>query len=148
MTRSLPSVMDLLALSLAAGMGLDRALRTVCEHVSSPLTDEIRHVLRDVDLGLSRRDALVRMAERVPLADVRALTAAIIQSEELSASLVATMQTEARRIRLSRRRSAEADALRVPIKMMIPMVLLVLPALFLILMGPAALQLVGGLSRG
>jgi tight adherence protein C len=137
---SLSTVMDLLALSLEAGMGLERALRMICDRVDSPLTEELRHVLSDVGLGISRREAFARMAQRVRLEEIRSLTAAIIQAEELSASLVSAMRVQSHQVRLSRRHRAEAEALRAPVKMMIPMVLFTLPALFIILLGPVVLQ--------
>lgn len=137
---SLSTVMDLLSLSLEAGMGLERAIRMICDRVDSPLTAEFRHVLTDIGLGISRREAFARMGQRVGLEDISSLTAAIIQAEELSASLVSAMRVQAHQVRMSRRRRAEAEALRAPIKMMIPMVLFTLPALFIILLGPVALQ--------
>jgi tight adherence protein C len=148
--RDLPTVMDLLVLSLEAGMALDRALRTVIQDYRSALSDELRRVERDIDLGLSRSEAFDRLAQRVRLEDLRAVSRAIIQSEELGVSLVAVMQTQSREVRLSRRRAAEAEALRAPIKMLVPLVVFILPTLFLLLLGPVGLRAaaaVGVLSR-
>jgi tight adherence protein C len=138
--RDLPTMMDLLVLSLEAGMGLDRALRTVIQEYHSRLSDEVQRVLTDMELGVSRGAAFQRMAERVDLEDLHALSRAIIQSEELGVSLVGVMQTQSREVRLSRRREAEAEALRAPIKMLIPLVVFILPTLFLLLLGPVGLR--------
>ena len=139
--NSITSVMDLLALTLGAGMGLERALRLVCDRVDSALTEELRRVLTDMELGLSRREAFERMKARVGVDEVQALTSAIVQSEDLGASLVKTMQLQAHEARLTRRRRAEAAAYRAPVKMTIIMGLFTLPALFMILLGPVVFQL-------
>jgi tight adherence protein C len=146
--RDLPTVMDLLVLSLEAGMGLDRALRTVIHEFRSPLSDEIQRVLTDFDLGIGRGVAFERMAVRVGLENLHALSRAIIQSEELGVSLVGVMQTQTREVRLSRRRDAEAEAMRAPIKMLIPLVVFILPTLFLLLLGPVGLRAGAALGGG
>ncbi len=144
--RDLPTLMDLLVLSLEAGMGLDRALRTVIAEYQSALTDEIRRVLRDVDLGRSRGEAFERMALRVGLEDLRSLSRAIVQSEQLGVSLVSVMRTQSHEVRVSRRRAAEAEALRAPIKMLVPLVLFILPTLFMLLLGPVGLRAAAALN--
>ena len=144
--RDLPTVMDLLVLSLEAGMGLDRALRTVVHEYRSALSEEIRRVLTDIELGIGRGEAFERMALRVGLEDLRALSRAIVQSEQLGVSLVGVMQTQGREVRLSRRRAAEAEALRAPIKMLIPLVVFILPTLFMLLLGPVGLRAGSALS--
>jgi len=144
--RDLPTIMDLLVLSLEAGMGLDRALRTVIQEFRSPLSDEIQRVLADMDLGIGRGVAFERMAMRVGLDNLHSLSRAIIQSEELGVSLVGVMQNQTREVRLSRRRDAEAEALRAPIKMLIPLVVFILPTLFLLLLGPVGLRAAGAIG--
>jgi tight adherence protein C len=144
--RDLPTVMDLLVLSLEAGMGLDRALRTVTQEYRSALSEEIRRVLRDVDLGISRGEAFERMAHRVGLDDLQSLSRAIMQSEQLGVSLVNVMHVQSREVRLSRRRAAEAEALRAPVKMLVPLVLFILPTLFMLLLGPVGLRAAAALG--
>jgi len=146
--RDLPTVMDLLVLSLEAGMGLDRALRTVIHEFRSPLSDEIQRVLVDFDLGISRGLAFERMAVRVGLENLHSLSRAIIQSEELGVSLVGVMQSQTHEVRLSRRRDAEAEALRAPIKMLIPLVIFILPTLFMLLLGPVGLRAGAAIGGG
>jgi tight adherence protein C len=147
--RDLPTMMDLLVLSLEAGMGLDRALRTVVREYHSPLAADIQRVLGDIDLGVSRGEAFERMAARVGLDDLHALSRAIVQSEELGVSVIGVMQNQSREVRMSRRREAEAQAMRAPIKMLIPLVVFILPTLFLLLLGPVGLrasEALGGVS--
>ncbi|MDQ6671265.1 MAG: type II secretion system F family protein [Chloroflexota bacterium] len=138
--HDLATVMDLLVLSLEAGMGLDRAMRMVAHEYPCALSDEMGRVLTDLDLGLGRGDAFERMAARVDLEDVQAVSRAIVQSEELGVSLVGVMQNQGRDVRMSRRRAAEAEALRTPIKMLIPLVVFILPTLFMLLLGPVGLR--------
>jgi len=138
--------MDLLVLSLEAGMGLDRAMRTIAREYRSVLSDEMECVLTDLDLGLGRGDAFERMAARVDLEDLQAVSRAIVQSEELGVSLVGVMQNQGREVRLSRRRAAEAEALRTPIKMLIPLVVFILPTLFMLLLGPVGLRAAAAIS--
>ena len=138
--------MRCLPCSLEAGMGLDRALRTVVHEYRSALSDEIRRVLLDTDLAFGRGAAFERMAERVGLEDLRALSRAIVQTEELGVSLVTMMQTQSREVRLSRRRAAESEALRAPIKMLVPLVVFILPTLFMLLLGPVGLRAGAALS--
>jgi len=144
--RDLPTIMDLLVLSLEAGMGLDRALRTVVHEYRSVLGDEIRRVLNEVELGLARGEALERMAVRVGLEDLHSLSRAIVQSDELGVSLVGVMQAQSHDVRLSRRRAAEAEALRAPIKMLVPLVVFILPTLFMLLLGPVGLRAAAALT--
>jgi tight adherence protein C len=144
--RDLPTIMDLLVLSLEAGMGLDRALRTVSTEYQSAFADEIRRVLSDLDIGVGRGEAFERMAQRVDLEDLKTLSRAIVQSEELGVSMVGVMQGQSRAVRLSRRRAAEAEALEAPIKMLLPMVAFILPTLFMLLLGPVGLRAGAALS--
>ncbi|MBV9131355.1 MAG: type II secretion system F family protein [Chloroflexi bacterium] len=148
MTRDLPTVIDLLSLSLQAGMGLDRAIRVVSERVESPLSDELRRVLGDISLGLSRRESFTRLSDRLQSDDIRLLTTSIVQSEQLGTSLVGTIKTQSHQLRVSRRRAAEAAALKAPIKMLVPMVLFILPALFLVVLGPAGINVGLALTGG
>jgi len=144
--RDLPTVMDLLVLSMEAGLGLERALRTIVEEYRSPLADELHRVLADTELGLRRGEAFERMAQRVGLEDLRSVSRAIVQSEELGVSLVTTLQTQSRDVRVARRRLAEAEALRAPVKMLFPLVLFILPTLFMLLLGPVGLRAGAALS--
>jgi tight adherence protein C len=144
--RALLTVMDLLGLSLEAGMSLDRALRLICDRVDSPLTEELRLVLAEIDLGVARRAAFAHLAERLDLEDIRALTTAIVQADELSMSLVESMRIQGHGLRVKRRQEAEAEAQRAPVKMLFPLVLFILPALFIVILAPVVLQLMKALA--
>jgi tight adherence protein C len=146
--RDLPSVIDLLALSLEAGMGLDRAISVICERLHSPLSDELQRVLSEIGLGTSRKEAFEHLSERARSDDIRLLSSSIIQSEQLGSSLVSTVRNQARLLRVGRRRRAETQALKAPVKMLFPMVLFILPTLFLVVLGPPGLNLTRALSQG
>lgn len=146
--RDLPTIMDLLVLSLEAGMGLDRALRTVVHEYRSAISEEIERVLREIELGIARSDAFERMAQRVRLDELRSISRAIVQSEELGVSLVEVMHVQSGEVRIARRRAAEAEALRAPIKMLVPVVIFILPTLFMLLLGPVGLRAAGALGAG
>lgn len=146
--RDLPTVVDLLALGLEAGMGLDRALRMIGERFESPLSEELKHVLSDISLGVSRQEAFTRMAARVEAPEIRLLVTSIIQSEQLGTALLSMMKNQAHQIRVARRHHAEAQAFKAPTKMAFPMVGFVLPVLFIVVLGPPALQLGQAVGRG
>ena len=148
MFRDLPTAMDLLALSLEAGMGLDRALRVISDRFESPLTEEFQQTLAEMSLGASRGEAFANLAARTRLEEVRLLATSITQSEQMGTSLATAMQAQARQLRVSRRRRAEALALEAPTKMAFPMVAFILPVLFLIVLGAPALQLLRALGQG
>lgn len=144
---ALPSTVDLIALTLEAGMELDQALHVVASRLRNPLGEELQRVLLDRQLGFSQGRAFRRLAERANLDEIRALSVAIIQAEELGNALVPVMQAQSRQIRVARRRYAEAEALRAPVKMMFPMAFFILPALFLVVLGPAGLQIMQAMLR-
>ena len=146
--RELPPVIDLLSLSLEAGMGLDRAIGMICDRMRSPLSEELQRVLTDVGLGISRQEAFERFSERSRSDDVRLFSSSIIQSEQLGSSLVTAVKSQARLLRVARRRQAETLALKAPVKMLFPMVMFILPTLFLVILGPAGLNMAGALSQG
>ena len=146
--RELPPVIDLLSLSLEAGMGLDRAIGMICDRMRSPLSEELQRVLSDVGLGISRQEAFERFSERSRSDDVRLFSSSIIQSEQLGSSLVTAVKSQARLLRVARRRQAETAALKAPVKMLFPMVMFILPTLFLVILGPAGLNMAGALSQG
>jgi tight adherence protein C len=144
--RELPTILDLLVLSLESGMGLDRALRMIVREYRSALSDEMGRVLHDVDLGIRRGEAFERMAQRVGLEELHSVSRAIVQSDELGTSLVSAIRAQSRDVRLSRRRAAEAEAFRAPIKMLVPLVVFILPTLFMLLLGPVGLRVASALA--
>jgi tight adherence protein C len=137
----LPDALDLLAVSVEAGMGFDGAIAKLAEHMSGPLVDEFTLTLSEMRIGESRHDALKKMAERVAVPEISAFTRAIIQADQLGISLGRILRVQAADTRLRRQAAAEERAMKAPIKMLFPTVLFIFPAMFIVILGPAFLNL-------
>ena len=140
--RALPDALDLMAIGVSAGLSVDAAMLEVVEQWEGPLSRELNQVLNEMRLGVTRRRALLGLAERTQLEDIRLLVAALIQSEELGSEVSETLKVQAEQLRIRRRQRAEEAARKAPVKMLIPMVGLIFPALFVVLLGPAGLTLI------
>ncbi len=137
--RALPDALDLLTICVGAGLGFDGAMSKVVEKWDNELAFEFGRVLREIQLGKSRREALRDMADRVGLPEMSSFVAAIIQSEQLGVSLGKVLLIQAENMRTKRRQRAEEKAHQAPVKMLFPLVFLVMPALFIVLLGPAVM---------
>lgn len=137
--RALPDALDLLTISVEAGLGFDAGLAKVVEKWDNALTYEFGRVLAEVRVGKLRREALRDMAERVEVPEVKSFVAAIIQADQLGASIGRILHVQAAQMRMKRRQRAEETAQKAPIKMLIPLVFLIMPALFIVLLGPAVI---------
>ncbi len=137
--KAMPDALDLLTICVGAGLGFDAAMQKVVEKWDNELAFEFGRVLREVQLGKTRREALRDMADRVGVAEMTSFVAAIIQSEQLGVSLGKVLQIQADNMRVKRRQRAQEAAQKAPVKMLFPLVFLVLPALFIVLLGPAAM---------
>ena len=140
--KALPDALDLLTICVEAGLGFDAAIAQVCAKWQSELTLAFQRVLQEVQLGKLRRDALRDMADRIGLAELTSFVAAVIQSEQLGVSLANVLHVQADQMRIRRRQYAEEEARKAPIKMIIPMAILIFPALSVVLLTPAAIRLV------
>lgn len=138
--RALPDALDLLVICVEAGLGFDQALGKVYEKWDNDLSLAFGRVLKEVQLGKQRRDALRDMAERMDVPDVNAFTAAIIQADQLGVSMGKILRVQSDQMRVKRRQRAQEKAHQAPIKMMIPMVLLIFPSIWIVLLGPAIIQ--------
>ena len=136
MMRGLPDSMDLLTICVEAGLGLDAAFHRVVEKQSGPLVDEIRQMLREIGLGKVRRQALLDLADRTQLEDVKGFVSAVIQAEQLGTSLAQVLRVQSQRMRVRRRQRAEQEARRVPVKMVFPLVFCLMPSLFIFILTP------------
>ncbi|HEX2292180.1 MAG TPA: type II secretion system F family protein [Gaiellaceae bacterium] len=137
----LPDALDLLAVSVEAGLGFDGAIAKLTEHMEGPLAEEFGLTLGEMRIGESRQDALKRMSERVDAPELSSFTRAIIQADQLGTSLGRILRVQAADTRLRRQAAAEERAMKAPIKMLFPTVLFIFPAMFLIILGPAFLNL-------
>jgi len=138
--RSLPDILDQIVISIEAGVGFEQALTKVAEKGTGPLKDEIVRLLQDISLGMSRRDAYLALADRTSIDELRGFAKAIVQAEEYGISVASVVRGQAKEMRLSRRMRAEARAQQVPVKILIPLMLLILPVLFVIVLGPSVVS--------
>ena len=137
----LPDALDLLAVSVEAGLGFDASLAKLNEHMEGPLAQEFGLTLSEMRIGESRSEALKRLSERVDAPELSAFTRAIIQADQLGTSLGRILRVQAADARLRRQAAAEERAMKAPIKMLFPTVLFIFPAMFLVVLGPALLNL-------
>lgn len=133
---SLPDALDLLVISVEAGLGFDQAMQKVAEKWDNSLTREFSRVLAETRMGKLRRDALRDMADRCEVPDLKSFAAAIIQADQLGVSISRILVIQAEQMRMKRRQRAEKLAHEAPIKMLIPMALFMLPTIYLVILGP------------
>ena len=147
--KALPDALDLLTISVEAGLGFDAAMVKVTEKWDNELSRAFARVNAEIRLGKLRREALRDMANRTDVADVSNFIAAVIQADQLGVSLAKVLRIQSDQMRVKRRQRAEEQAAQAPVKMMFPLVFLIFPSIFIILLGPALLIFMkGGLTGG
>ncbi|MCE1255426.1 MAG: type II secretion system F family protein, partial [Anaerolineae bacterium] len=148
---AMPDALDLLTICVEAGLGFDGAMQKVSEKWETELSFAFARVIREIQLGKLRREALRDMADRIGLAEMTSFVAAVIQSESLGVSLAKVLRIQSDQMRVKRRQLAEEEAHKAPIKMLIPMALLIFPSLMIVLLSPAGLRLfhsaLGGMMK-
>jgi tight adherence protein C len=137
----LPDALDLLAVSVEAGLGFDGAVAKLTEHMEGALAEEFAMTLGEMRIGESRHDALKKLAERAAAPEVASFSRAIIQADQLGISLGRLLRVQATDARLKRQAAAEEKAMKSPIKMLFPTVIFIFPAMFIVILGPAMLNL-------
>jgi tight adherence protein C len=135
--RALPDAIDLLTISVEAGLGFDQSLARVCQKSDNSLTREFARVIQEMRVGIARRDALRAMVERSGVDDLSTFISAIIQAEQLGASVANVLRIQSAEMRVRRRQHAETLAHQAPIKMLFPMAFLIFPPIFIVVLGPA-----------
>jgi tight adherence protein C len=144
----IPDALDLLTISVRAGLGFDAALAKVVEKLVGPLTEEFRRALAEVRVGKARREALRDIVPRTEVAPLTNFIGAIIQAEQLGVSISKVLQVQSEQLRIERRQRAEEQAAKAPIKMLFPLVGCIFPSLFIVILGPAIILIVVNLSTG
>ena len=139
--KAMPDALDLLTICVEAGLGFDAAMNKVSEKWESQLSMAFARVIHEIQLGKMRREALRDMSNRIGLPEMTSFVAAVIQSEQLGVSLSRVLRIQADHMRIRRRQLAEEEAHKAPIKMLIPMGLLIFPSLMIVLLTPAAIRL-------
>lgn len=141
--KALPDALDLLVICVEAGLGFDMAMGKVYEKWDNDLSIAFGRVLREIQLGKIRREALRDMSRRMDVPDVTAFVAAIIQADQLGVSMSKILRVQSDQMRTKRRQRAQEKAHQAPVKMIIPMVFLIFPSLWIVLLGPSAIILFG-----
>ena len=144
--RELPDALDLLVVSVEAGLGLEGALARVAESREGPVAGEVRRVLADMNLGLGRRRALQNLSTRTGVPAFRALVAAILQADQTGMGLGQVLRAQSEHLRTQRRQTAEESAMKAPLKMLFPLVLFIFPSLFVVILAPAVITLLDSMS--
>jgi tight adherence protein C len=144
--KAMPDALDLLTICVEAGLGFDAAMAKVNEKWDNELSLAFGRVIREIQLGKIRRDALRDMSDRIGLAEMTSFVAAIIQSEMLGVSMAKVLRIQSDQMRVKRRQHAEEEAHKAPIKMIFPMGLFIFPSLLIVLLTPAGLRLYGSLK--
>ena len=139
--RELPDALDLLTISVEAGLGFDAALSQVARNTNGPLSGEFFRVLQEMHIGKSRAAAFRGMSERTDVDELSRFTAAIVQADGLGIPIGHVLREQAAEMRLKRSQRAEEKAHKVPVKILFPMVIFLLPAIFVIIMGPGAITI-------
>lgn len=144
--KAMPDALDLLTICVEAGLGFDAAMSKVSEKWENELSLAFARAIREVQLGKVRREALKTMADRLGIPEMTSFVAAIIQSEQLGVSMAKVLRIQSDQMRIKRRQHAEEEAHKAPIKMIIPMALLIFPSIMIIILTPAAIQIMENLG--
>jgi len=145
--KALPDVLDLLTVSVEAGLGFDGALAKLTEKMKGVLVEEFNRVLQEIRMGVSRRDALASLGTRCDVSDLSMFTTSLIQADQLGVSIGNVLKVQSVSMREKRKQRAEEKAMKAPIKMMLPLVLFIFPTIFIVLLGPAVIQIIKTFSN-
>jgi tight adherence protein C len=133
---NLPDALDMLSVCADAGLGFDQALQRVSERWKTPLGREFARMVEEMGMGLSRSDALRSLADRLDVAELSSFVAVIVQSDQMGVSITSTLRSQAEQMRVERRHRAQEEARKAPLKMLLPMIILILPAMGAVVVGP------------
>jgi tight adherence protein C len=139
--RQLSDVMDLLTISVEAGLGLDAAIGQVVANVPGPLSEELARLSQEIQIGVTRADAFRHLGERTNVPELRGFVMAMVQGDLFGVSIANILRAQARELRQKRRQRAEEIAQKIPVKLLFPMIFLVLPATFIVVLGPGAIKI-------
>ena len=141
MQRELPDAIDLMTICVESGLGFDAAVQQVATNAEGPLADELGRMLREMQIGQSRSEALRGLADRTTVQEVRSFVGAMVQADAFGIPIGQVLRVQSSEIRVKRRQRAEQKAQQVPVKITIPLIFCILPCLFIAVMGPAAISI-------
>ncbi|MEW1805649.1 type II secretion system F family protein [Pseudarthrobacter sp. NPDC080039] len=136
----LPNTLDQMLISVEAGLGFEIAMARAAQNGKGPLAFELMRTLQDMQVGRSRRDAYLGLASRTDVPDLRAFVRAVVQADIYGIAIANVLRTQAKQMRVKRRQRAEEKAMKLPIKVLFPLMFCILPALFIVIMGPAVIN--------
>ncbi|MFA5787779.1 MAG: type II secretion system F family protein [Actinomycetota bacterium] len=139
--RTLPDALDLLSITVEAGLGFDAALARVARQVGGPVGEEMHRVLQEIQLGRPRSEALRDLADRSTVDELKSFVMAMVQADIFGIAIAKVLHVQAHEMRVKRRQRAEERAQKLPVKMVFPLILCIMPALFVVLLGPAAINI-------
>ncbi|WP_231503104.1 type II secretion system F family protein [Blastococcus sp. URHD0036] len=140
----LADTLDQMTIAVEAGLGFESALSRAARNGRGPLAEELVRTLQDIGVGQPRRDAYLALGERTGVDDLRRFVRAVVQADAFGVSIADVLRTQAHEMRLKRRQRAEEKAMQIPVKVIFPLILCILPTLFIVLLGPVAMEVFGG----
>ncbi|MCX7771823.1 MAG: type II secretion system F family protein [Clostridia bacterium] len=140
--KTLPDIMDLLTVSVEAGLTFDSALSKVVEKMPGTLAREFEVVLQEIKVGKTKKEAMYQMADRIGVQDLRSFVGAVIQADQLGVSLGRVLRIQSEQIRQNRKQRIQEKAMKAPIKMLVPMIIFIFPSIFIVLLGPVVINLI------
>jgi tight adherence protein C len=140
--RELPDALDLLTISVEAGLGFDAALSQVARNTDGPLAEEFFRVLQEMQIGVGRADAMRALGERTDVPELRAFVTAMVQADSFGIPIANVLRVQSKELRVKRSQMVEEKAQKVPVKILFPLIFCILPVLFIVIIGPAAITIV------
>jgi tight adherence protein C len=145
--KALPDAIDLMTISVESGLGFDAAVQQVAQNTEGPLADEFARMLREMQLGMGRGEALRSLAERAEVDDLKTFVSAMAQADSFGIPIAQVLRVQSSEMRVKRRQKAEEKAQQVPVKITVPLIFCILPALFVAVMGPAAINIMDNFGK-
>ena len=142
----LPDTLDQMTIAVEAGLGFESAMMRAAKNGTGPFAQELIRTLQDMQVGQSRKEAYLALADQTTVVELRRFLRAVIQADEYGIAVADVLRTQASEMRLKRRQRAEEKAMKIPVKVIFPLMLCILPALFIVLLGPAALDMMKAFS--
>ena len=138
----LPTALDQMLISVQAGLGFEAAMGRAGANGNGPMADELIRTLQDIQVGLSRKDAYLAMSDRVDVPDVRSFIRAVVQADAYGVAIAGVLKAQASDMRIKRKQRAEEHAMKMPVKMLFPLIFFILPTLFIVVLGPTVMSIV------
>lgn len=136
----LPNTLDQMLISVEAGLGFESAMARAGQNGNGPLADELLRTLQDMQVGRSRKDAYLAMSQRADVPDLRSFVRSVVQADQYGIALASVLRTQAKQMRIKRRQRAEEKAMKLPVKVLFPLMFCILPVLFIVIIGPAVIN--------